>query len=184
MDRSEGCCPREAAGRVSDGPPGLRPAVSATDVRAKHAEIERRYAWHNRQHGGRPSITTLRIAQLERLATSRYGTVLPDNDTGRAFVRIAINHLSEFATAKLRIASWLRRWAPWCGDRRPERRMWKADTLARVLNVTAEERWRLELWTIGAIDCSKAQRARLRREKAAVRERNRRAAKKQSACAV
>ena len=158
--------------------------VNAADVAGKHAEIARRYAWQARARG-KPGIPVLRIREIERLAQSRYGNVLPDNDAGRAFVRVAANHLSAFVEPELRIIGWLTRWAPWwTGDTRPRFKRWRADPLARLLNVTAEERWRLHLWTIGAINCSKADRERLGRQKAMVRERDRRAAKKRSACAV
>jgi hypothetical protein len=156
-----------------------------TNVAGKLAEIAQRYEWHNRRQKNRPSIMRLRMRQIERLIGDRYGSSLPDSEAGRTLVRIAINHLSAFPFPERQIVGWLGRWAPWWdGDTQPKWRPWIADELAGALNVIAEERWRLKLWTIGAIDCPKAERLRRRRKKAKLRERARRAKKRSQACAV
>jgi len=94
------------------------------------------------------------------------------------------HHLALFDNPEKRIKVWLRRWAPWYTEggaywlietvtRRP--RKWTADALAKHLGVDNATRTRLGLTTIGAIDFSKAQRARRRQKLAAARQRERRA---------
>jgi hypothetical protein len=58
----------------------------------------------------------------------------------------------------------------------PARRM-RADTLARHLSVNDTERTALRIWTIGANDMSKAERAKRRKDKHRLREQSRRQAR-------
>jgi hypothetical protein len=57
---------------------------------ARHAEIKRRY---ERAKGVPINRATLRIADLRRLFTDRYGPVLPDDDAGRGDAFIMACHL-------------------------------------------------------------------------------------------
>lgn len=121
----------------------------------------------------RPSIATLRIADLNRLFIGRYGNVLPDDDAGRDDVAIMAHHLVTLAgNPETRIAEWCRLRAPWLtiteladitadAIRRPRR--WKADRLAWRLRLTEADRKSLRITTIGAIDCGKDARATSRR---------------------
>ena len=148
-----------------------------------HADLKRRW-WiierdferrRQRKRGSRPSIATLRVCELNRLFHTRYrGSLLPDDDDGRDSIQIMVNHLAMLADPSLRIADWLRRCAPWFSEseaeplieaaiKRPRR--WKADTLAKRLNLTDAERSRLKIKTVGAVDCTKEQRAKRRCEK-------------------
>jgi hypothetical protein len=88
-----------------------------------------------RRQGKRPSIATLRVCELNRLFYTRYSHHLPDDDAGREDVAIMVNHL-----------------------------VMLADTLAKALNLTDAERTRLKIRTIGAVDCTKAEREARRRE--------------------
>jgi len=74
--------------------------------------------------------------------------------------------------ASLRTGDWLRRCAPWLDEIAIERLTataiarpirWRADSLAKRLNLTSEERDRLKIRTIGAIDLDKQQRKDRRR---------------------
>jgi hypothetical protein len=111
--------------------------------------------------------------------------LLPDDDDGRDSVFIMLQHLAMLADARLRIADWLRRCAPWLPEIEAEAlaesammrpRRWKADTLAERLNLTDAERSFLEIRTIGAVDCTKEQREIRRREQNSLAQKARRQA--------
>ena len=83
-----------------------------------------------------------------------------------------VNHLAMLANPRLRIEDWLRRCAPWLDQALVDHLVakaiaspirWKADTLAKRLNLTSEERARLKIRTIGAVDLDKEQRKDRRR---------------------
>ncbi len=144
------------------------------DKAAKHAEIRKRYAWHGRQrrYGGRsrPSISTLRLGELERLFAHRWGRVLPDDDAGRGDAFIAAQHIREMGgDVKTHVAAWVRLWAPWMEGEEAEAlthrvltnpRRWTADVLAWRLRLTMAERRYLGITTIGVFGMSKADRAK------------------------
>jgi hypothetical protein len=137
---------------------------------ARHAEIARRY---ERKTEREPvSMAALRIAELRRLFTARYGLVLPDDDAGRDDALIMANHLARRPEPERRIPAWLSLWAPWMAAdeiaaitarviAKPLR--WRADRLAVRLHLTEDERRRLRITTIGAIDLTKEQRKARRR---------------------
>jgi hypothetical protein len=132
----------------------------------RHAEIARRYDKHK---GERQPVSraTLRIAELRRLLTARYGLVLTDDDAGRGDAFIMGCHLAMRPEADQRIPAWLSLWCPWMPPdevqgftariiAKPIR--WRADKLAARLHLTEDERRRLRITTIGAIDLTKEQR--------------------------
>ena len=133
-------------------------------------ELERR---RKRKRANRPSLATLRVCELNRLFYTRYrGPILPDDDDGRDSVEIMVNHLVMLPAARLRVEDWFRRCAPWLDQATADRLVaravtrpirWNADTLAQRLNLTSEERDRLKIRTIGAIDLDKQQRKDRRR---------------------
>ena len=157
------------------------PGVAVT-VEQRHSDINRRW-WiieraferrRQRKKGSRPSIPTLRVAELSHLFVTRYrGTILPDDDAGQADVLVMINHLIVLANGRQRVLDWCRRCAPWFLDRaealvdglikRPRR--YRADPLGQLLNLTSEERDRLKIRTIGAVDLDREQRKQRRRER-------------------
>lgn len=119
-------------------------------------------------------LVALRLNDLARLFRARWGAALPDDDSGRDDLKIALNHLACLPHARGPIAHWIEIWAPWLTVREqseivppilanPQR--WKADALAWRLRLTAKERTMLGITTIGAIDESKAQRSKNRRIK-------------------
>jgi hypothetical protein len=141
--------------------------------RALHREIALEHGRRRWKRGSPKS--NVRIRELERVFVDRYGgAVLPDDDSGRDDIFVMANHLAHLDTPDRRILAWVRRWAPWHGDdktadlieavlRKPLK--WTADALAKRLGVDYATRSRLRLTTVGAIDCGKAKRARLRRKR-------------------
>lgn len=134
-------------------------------------------------------IVALRIADLSTIFRSRWGTVLPDDDSGRDDIKLAVDHLAALAHPARAITKWLETWAPWLtlAEQRAvisegiaNQRNWKADALAWRLHLTREERTMLGITTIGAIDHGKAARKKLRKE----RERVRQEAKRRAAGAL
>lgn len=132
------------------------------------------------------SIVALRIAELSRLFVSRYGETLPDDDAGREDFAIITHHFAGLpAQPMLALAAFRAQRAPWLTDDefeavqidllRPQR--WKADELAALLGVTAAERDRLGLTTIGCIDQTRRQRILARKMRKRLAEARRRQAK-------
>lgn len=131
-------------------------------------------------------IVALRLADLSTLFRSRYGVTLPDDDSGRDDIRLAVDHLAALPHPAKAITRWLEIWAPWLtlaehrrviADGIANQRHWKADALAWRLRLTKEERKMLGITTIGAIDMGKADRTKKRREY----QRNWKAAKRREA---
>jgi hypothetical protein len=137
--------------------------------------------------GGRVSIVALRVAELGRLFAARYkGGPLPDDDSGRHDLMFVVHHPAHTRDPEARARSWLRVWAPWLGQEEQDELIarailkplrWRADTLGRELNVTVEERARLDLRTVGAADVTKDQRAEELRERRRLAEQLRRRSK-------
>lgn len=123
-------------------------------------------------------LCALRLADIARLIRARHGIVLPDNADGRVIASIALHHQAALH-GESDPWSWLELWAPWLrlGEaeamigRLKQRKVWKADELGAALGVTAQERRRLGLTTIGACDETSAER--IARRRAADRDRKR-----------
>lgn len=156
--------------------------------RAKHQEIDRRYAWDAKQkrRQRRPKVKEhVRLRELERLLDDRYrGQCLPDDDAGRGDLEVVAQHIAHiYGNPDDHVAAWAAVWAPWLTaiDLRnlihkvtTYPRKWKADTLAWEMGLKMDERTRLRITTIGAIDRNKEQREDDRRQAAKERERARR----------
>lgn len=160
-------------------------------VAAKRREIARRYKRKGAKRSSPRQVAALRVCDLGKVFAARYGRTLPDDDAGRDDMMLALHHLAGLPQAARRCEQWLATWAPWLrvdecreliGRAILEARAWSADQLAWRLGLTMADRTALGVTTIGAVDCNKAQRARLRKAKARVRERQRRLRIK-SACA-
>lgn len=149
--------------------------------------------YSKRQKSGRKrspmQIVALRVADFSTLFRSRYGIMLPDDDSGRDDIRLVVDHLASLAHPARAITKWLETWAPWMtlAEHREtiaagiaNQRNWKADALAWRLGLTYQERSMLGITTIGAIDMSRAQREKRRKEK----DRARQAAKRRAAGVV
>ena len=168
----------------------LRPAVAI--VEAKKREIARRYR-RRRKHATKPQFAAIRITELNRLFTARYGEILPDNELGRDALFIVAHHLIHLAgIPHKRIGDWAQQYCPWLtmrefqtllGDVAQRPIVWKADSLAWRLRLNYADRQTLKITTIGAIDCNANQRAAKRRLKQRQRMKRLRKAKRLNACA-
>jgi hypothetical protein len=152
--------------------------AAARLIKAKHREIAVRY-----RHGKKSiSMAAIRCAEINRLLNSRYGAVLPDDDAGKDDASIMVHHLAQISgDQRARIAAWIALRAPWMHAADTESLIaaaiakplrWRADKLAVRLNLTAADRARLGIKTIGACDMTKAEReaARKARKRQAKRE--------------
>lgn len=155
-------------------------------IKAKLAEIDRRYKRKGLRRSSPRQIVPLRLRDFATLFRSRYGLQLPDDDAGRDDLEPVIHHFAKLPDAGRRIALWLEQWAPWMtlAEQRAAItqgiatcRAWSADQLAWRYRVTLEQRTVLGLTTIGAIDCGKGERTKRRK----ARERKRKAAARQAA---
>ena len=146
---------------------------------AKHNEIARR---HCRRRNDGAFLPRLRIPELERIFAMQYGgRRLPDDDAGRADLRLMADHLAQIDPRRIR--PWVATWMPTLSgtdldaliaDVGPGR-WWKADALAREFGLDDATRTRLKIKTIGAVDCTKRQRKNRRRRKRIAADRARRA---------
>ena len=150
----------------------IRFANETPKQQAQHREIARRH----RRRG--KLKTNVRLRELERVFADRYGPVLPDDDAGRDDIFVLVNHLAHLAGAERKIHARVSRLAPWMGDDQtaaliemvmPKPMKWTADQLAERIGLDYATRTRLRITTIGAVDCQKAKRARLRKKRDAAR---------------
>lgn len=156
-------------------------------VAALKHEIAKRYK-RNAKVGKRTrSMAAIRLSQLTRWLddTIGAGVELEPNEDSIRLARIFAHHMGGLSDAPRRIASWLGDRAPWIKGIDRERLIsevtqcplkWSADKLAWKIGLTDEQRTRLKITTIGAIDCNADQRKARNKAKRAERERNRRAA--------
>ncbi len=148
-----------------------RPTRDDIEFARRHRRQKRRSA---------PALCVLRIAELNRLFSARWGDHLPDDDAGRADAVLMLHHLARLARdTEHRMRSWLAARAPWLSEdeaaelitgvlKRPLK--FRADTLAARLGLTDAERAALRITTIGAIDVTAEQRKERRRERSRARK--------------
>jgi hypothetical protein len=154
---------------------------------AERAEIRKRYQRRHKRPVQLGPPASVRVAEIDRVLTDRWGEILPNDDAGADDAFIMCHHLARRAgDPTVRMQDWLNRRTPWMpsSDRqgliervlaRPRR--WKADTLAKRLGLTAANRTRLKVKSIGAIDQTSAERAEIRRLAKIEYKRKRRAAR-------
>lgn len=163
---------------------------TADQIAARQWEIKRRYERQHAKVGKRTkSMAAIRLAELTRWLEDTHGAGV-ELEPGRDALMIAeifAHHLAGLANAERRIARWMSFYAPSITPRDQERLIanaigkpihWSADKLAWKLRLTDEQRTRLKITTIGAIDCNREQRAERRNRLKAERERKRRAAQR------
>jgi hypothetical protein len=138
--------------------------AEASLIRAKRRWIAIKY----RRPRKPVPMAALRCAELNRYVGDRYGSILPNDDAGRDDAFIMAHHLALMSGDKGgRINAWLTDRAPWMSAdgiatlidtviAKPLR--WRADTLAKRLNLKETDRARLRITTIGAADKTKAER--------------------------
>jgi hypothetical protein len=164
---------------------------SPAQLAARKYEIAQRYKrkaakGHNRSRG----MAAIRLAELTRWLddTNGQGIELDAGDHGYMIARIFAHHLGALPDAARRITSWIAIYAPWISLRDRERLItevaecpirWSADKLACKIRLSDAARTRLKIRTIGAFDCTKAQRAARRKAKQAEYDQQRRAPKRQ-----
>jgi hypothetical protein len=156
---------------ILDVTPNRRP--DADTVAARHGEVRK----HHRKQRRRRSEETpekpedlrlahLRWSELKRLMRHRYRTQMPDTFEARRDLDILIGYAVLTGKKPQHIAEI---WAPWLPEdeadhlaahQRPV--LHRADDLAERLDLTYFDRQKLAIHTIGAVDCDKAERERLR----------------------
>jgi hypothetical protein len=134
----------------------------------------------------RPSIASLRVSELSRLFSARYGEVLPDDDAGRDDAVLMVHHLGQLTgDPRPRIMGFIELRCPWMPIAEAKAlllevidkpRRWRADKLAWRLRLTHADRATLKITTIGSVDKPKSSRWRERQDRARLaKERKRRA---------
>jgi hypothetical protein len=172
-----------------DGTPRNTPA---------HREVARRYAWQawrfhkslrvDAERTGESTLLALiRMRELERIFSSRYGPTLPDDDAGRDDLNIAAHHIAHLGgEVASHIVAWARLWAPWTATGELEAltadvvsapRKFTADTLGWRLRLSQHEREALEVTTIRAFDLNTDQRKAARKHRRRTNEQARRRAR-------
>jgi hypothetical protein len=158
-------------------------------IKARQWEIKLRYQRKSAVGKRTKSMAAIRLAELTRWYDDTYGAGC-ELEPGPDAVRIAeifAHHLAGLANAEQRISEWIAYYAPSIPPR--ERQIlianatgkpihWSADKLAWRIRLTMEQRTRLKITTIGAIDCNREQRAALRKSKQAELQRTLRAKRK------
>jgi hypothetical protein len=155
---------------------------TSRQLRARHAEIARRYAWHVRKNNrklpkGNPRlIVQVRLRDLERLYRRRYGgAILPYDDSGIDDLTIVAHHIAALGgDARDHIVAWARMWIPQMPRHEAEAlaekvvaapRKFKAATLGWRLRVTETEREQEGITTIEAVGVTPAKRAQCRKRR-------------------
>lgn len=156
---------------------------------AKHVEIAKRYSQRGQAKVGKRtrSMAAIRLAELTRWLDDVHGAgvTLDASDDAVTIVRIFAHHMGALPDMPRRVQAWVEHYAPWLSLASRERLIaevagcplkWSADKLAWKIRLTDQQRTRLKITTIGAIDCNQAQRQARRNRLKAERERARRAA--------
>ncbi len=158
-------------------------------VQLLKAEVAKRYAQRKkRRTTTAPQLASIRIAELNRLARSRYGAQLPDTNAAHKLIEVVAHHLARVSGhLQERFHGWISDRAPWITNAEVNAiliqvathpRKWEADTLAWHLGISYAERTELGLTTMGATDYSASQRKTRRRLRSKARSKAYRKAKK------
>lgn len=158
-------------------------------IAAKRWEIKRRYS-RKAQVGKRTrSMAAIRLAQLTRWLDDTFGAgvELEPSEQSIRIAKIFVHHMGSLPDTPRRVQAWIDRYTPWLTLASREVLIaevmqcplkWSADKLAWKIGLKDEQRTRLKITTIGAIDCTKEQRAERQRQRRARAERDRRTAKR------
>lgn len=162
---------------------------SPEQIAARKFEIAKRYNRKAKVGKRTRSMAAIRLAELTRWLDDTYGAGLElyAGERGYLIARIFAHHLGALPDAPRRITVWCSTYAPWISPRDLERLIsevldcqikWSADKLAWKLRLTDEQRTRLKIRTIGAMDCNREQREARRKAKRAERDAKRYQAKR------
>ncbi len=130
------------------------------------------------------SVRILRLREIERVISSRYGQFLPRTDVATSFIRAAA-----LALSRQDMFEWCKRWAPWTlaeaieaiiEETEGRRYCQRADDAAEMLGVTYVEREELGLNTIGACDVPASQRKQFAKAHKQKRDRERQREKRRA----
>lgn len=183
--RCQQSCERHNADMVNKRPSPERIAALKLEIAQRYRLKAKEAKQHNRSRG----MAAFRLAELTRWLDDAYGkgVELEATTQSYAIVRIFAHHIGALKDAPRRITIWAGVFAPWISPRDLERLInevthcqlkWTADKLAWKLKLTDAKRTELNIRTIGAIDCSREQRAERQRARRAQAERNRRELKR------
>lgn len=156
-------------------------------IAARKWEIKRRYEIKAKVGKRSRGMAAIRIAELTRWMHDQQGAGVELDPCPRSelIIRIFAHHFIGLADGPRRVSAWFDRYCPWLSLRDREYLIseathaplkWSADKLAWKLGLKDEQRSKLKITTIGAVDCSKEQRKSRDKAKRAERERARRAA--------
>lgn len=146
-----------------------------------------------RLNGGTAVITPLRLADLSRFLTDKYGETLPDDDAGRDDAFVFANMLARTKGRDQSIRRWLAVRTPWMPEDDVDELVatamrlqlkWTADKLAHRIGLDFATRTRLGITTIGSTDVDKEQRRILRMQKDRDRKRELRARQSSQSASV
>jgi hypothetical protein len=127
-------------------------------------------------------LARLRKRQLERIFIDRWhGRTLPDDDAGRGDLRLMADHLA--LIDKRYIATWASLWARWLSKEEADAlieevgdgKYWTADDLGKEMNLDEATRYRLKAWHLSAVDSTKEQLDKSRRQRQVAKRREQRA---------
>lgn len=156
----------------------IRRPPSPELIAARKWEIKRRYERHAKVGKRTKSMAAIRLGELTRWLEDTYGAGV-ELEAGREALMIAeifAHHMAVLANAERRITDWISFYAPSIPPRDRERLIanamgkpihWSADKLAWKIRLTDQQRARLKITTIGAIDCNREQRAERRKQRRA-----------------
>jgi hypothetical protein len=156
------------------------PPPPPNSVRAKRREVARHYERGRRKRDTTTDlISRKRLRDLGRFFHHRYGQlVLPDDDSGRADLAVALDHIVWRPDATLVLRKWVRSWAPWISDSELEAmrdaagRTWIATDLGAHLGLTDDERTNLKITTIAPCGLTEAEWTEKRKARKRRRDRD------------
>jgi hypothetical protein len=156
------------------------PLPPPNSVRAKRREVARHYERARRKRGTTTDlISRKRLRDLGRFFHHRYGQlVLPDDDSGRADLAVALDHIVWRPDAGSVLRKWVRSWAPWITDSELETmrdaagRTWTATDLGTHLGLTDDERTNLKITTIAPCGLTEAEWTEKRKSRKRNRDRD------------
>lgn len=136
--------------------------------RADHIEIALKYTWDDRNREDRikvHKIPRIRLRELERIFNKRCGPTLPDDDSGREYLVLALDHIVRFDNPVKCATAWAGARAPWMPEEElriliehamEQPKYWRAGELGRNLRLTEAERRSLRITTIRPYNVDKA----------------------------
>lgn len=164
---------------------------SAELVAARQWEIKRRYERKSKVTRRGRSMASIRLAELTRWLDDTFGAgaELDPSEQSVLIARIFAHHMGSLPDMPRRVKAWIDRYTPWLtlasqevliAEVASKPLKWSADKLAWKIRLTDQQRTRLKITTIGAIDCTTAQRAERRKQRNAERNKLRRAVQRAS----